>query len=372
MNVGFLCIGEGGSNIGEYAAQKGFPVITVNSAQVDLDKLKIIPKDSRIHLSGWEGAGRNREIGKEAMITHSEEIFESSKKKFKDCDIIFVVGSSSGGTGSGGLPVGIEILSGLDCNIGAITILPEINESPKARMNSLECFSELSKFENLSSVVVIDNEKAKEIFDDKDKSKVYQLSNEQFIDNLQEVISLTRQTSYTSNFDKNDFLEVIGERGCTIISKTQVPVSELTNHQLIANSIKDSWSKVCSPDIWKEQILKAAILGKIPREMTSDIDLELIFNSVGTPYEIFEAYYDNSEHSNYCIFYTVLSGLFFPLERLEEIEKTVQDVEQTLINKVEIARSQTFETSNWGSKFKRNNKREENNQTLSERLAKFQ
>lgn len=371
MKIGFLTIGEGGSNIGEYAAQKGFPVITVNSAQVDLDKLKIIPKDSRIHLSGWEGAGRNREIGKEAMITHSEKIFEITNDKFEDCDMVFAVGSSAGGTGSGGLPIGIEILSGLDCSIGAITILPEIGESPKANMNALECFSELSKFENLGSVIVIDNEKSKKVFENKDKSKIYEESNKQFIDNLQDVMLLTRKSSYTSNFDKNDFLEIIGERGCTIIAKTVISTDEIKEPQNIADSIKDSWNKVCSPDLWKGQILKAAILGRVPKEITTMVDSNLIFKDTGTPYEIFEAYYPNDEFKNHCIFYTVLSGLVFPTERLNEIEKGIQLIEQSLIDKVEVARKQTFETTNWNTKFKRNSKKQENKPSLSDRLAKF-
>lgn len=372
MKVGFLSIGEGGSNVGEYAAQKGFSVVTVNSAQVDLDKLKIIPKELRIHLSGWEGAGRNREIGKEAMITHSDKVFEIVNSKFEDFDMVFAVGSSAGGTGSGGLPIGIEILSGLECNVGAMTILPEVGESPKANMNALECFSELSKFENLGSIIVIDNEKAKKVFENKDKSKIYEESNKQFIDNLQDVITLTRKSSYTSNFDKNDLLEIIGERGCTIIAKATIPIEEIKDSQAIADSIKDSWNKVCSPDLWKGQIVKAAILGRVPKEMTTMVDSNLIFKDTGTPYEIFEAYYSNEECKNHCIFYTVLSGLVFPTERLNEIEKGIQLIEESLLEKVEVARNQTFETTNWNTKFKRTPKKKETKSTLSERLAKFQ
>ncbi|MDF2534018.1 MAG: hypothetical protein K0R18_175 [Bacillales bacterium] len=373
LKIGFLTIGEGGSNIGEYAAGKGCPVIAVNSAKIDLGKLKAVPKDSRIHLAGWEGAGRNRDVGKEAMIAHAETISEKARVKHDECDIVFVVGSTGGGTGSGALPVGVEILSDFKKHVGAITILPALRESPKAHMNSLECFSEMSQFEDLGGVFTIDNEKAEEIFKGQDRTSIYELSNQQIIDNLVEVSALTGQSSYVSNFDKNDLLEVLSDRGCTVISKIIVPIDKLKNSLDIVNAIRDSWKQVCSPDIAYGQIVKAVVLGKIPKEMTSIIDVKKVFEETGMPYDIIEAYYPNTDHQNHCIFYTILSGLAFPVERLNQIEINVQKIEQDLMDRMESSRNQTFKTSNWNSKFKSNLGKEKERTTLSlaEKLAKY-
>lgn len=372
LKIGFLTLGEGGSNIGEYAANKGFPVIAANSASIDLEGLKIIPKDSRIHFKGWEGAGRNREIGKDAIICNAESIFEKAKIKFENCDMIFVVAATGGGTGSGALPVGIEIASGIKDNVGAITILPSMSESPKSHMNSLECFSEMSQIEQLNSVFVIDNEKSNEIFNGKDRSEIYSLSNQQVIDNLADVIALTNQTSYVSNFDKNDLLEVLSDRGCTIISKVMVTTDEIKSSQDIVNAIRNSWKLVCAPDLSYGQIVKAAILGKIPKDLTSMIDAKKIFEDTGMPYDIIEAYYPNNEHQNHCIFYTVLSGLSFPMDRLNQIEQNVQKIEQDLMDRVESSKNQTFKTSNWNSKFKNaKTAKEKPTTSLSEIMSKF-
>jgi cell division GTPase FtsZ len=372
LKIGFLTIGEGGSNIGEYAAQKGFPVIAINSAKIDLDKLKVIPKDCRIHLEGWEGAGRNREIGRDAVIAHAETIFEKAKTKFNDCDMIFVVASTAGGTGSGGLQVGIEIVSDLKEFVGAIAILPESKESPKAHMNALECFSELSKYQQLSSVFVIDNERAKDIIGGTDKTKIYQESNRQIIDNIASIAALTDQSSFVSNFDKNDCLAILNERGCTMISKVQIPINEIKQPLDIVVKIRESWEYVVSPELGHGQIVKAAVLGRIPREMTSIIDTKAIFEETGIPYDIVEAYYPNNEHQNHAIFYTMLSGLSFPMDRLKELEKGIQAIEQELVDKSELSRNQHFETGDWNSKFKRTIKVEhEKKPSLSERLSKF-
>lgn len=371
LKIGFLAIGEGGSNIGEYAAQSGFDVIAINTAKLDLDNLKVIPKENRIHLDGYEGAGRNRDIGKEAVINNVDKVFEKINKKFENCQIVFVVGSTAGGTGSGGLPIGIEILSELKNNVHAITILPDSNESPKAKMNSLECFSELSQHKQLNSTFIIDNDKANAIYQGKDRSQIYQLSNRQIIDNFAEICGLTRETSLVSNFDMNDLFELINERGHTIISKVTVPVSEMRESIDIVNVIRNSWKEVCSPDIGFGQIVKAGVFGKIPAELTSKIDTQKIFEETGMPYDIMEAYYPNTEHQNHCIFYTVLSGLAFPNERLNKMELEIQEIEQQLIERVETSRTQSFKTSNWGSKFKKEKPVQEKQMSLQERLARF-
>lgn len=369
MKIGFLCFGEGGSNIGEYAAQKGFPVIVVNSAKIDLDKIQIVPKDCRIHLDGWEGAGRDREIGKEATMSHLEKLFKKSKEKFEDCDIVFAVGSAAGGTGSGALPIGIEILSEIKNNVCAITILPSNNESPKAHMNALECFSELSQYEQLNSTFIIDNQKTVEVFNGNDRTKLYNLSIHQLIDNFSEVCSLTSKTSLISNFDKNDLTEILNERGFAIVSKVTIPTAELKSSSDVINVIRKSWNEICSPEIEYGQIVKAGVFGKIPKEITSIIDVKKIFEETGMPYDIIESYYENTDHPDHCIFYTLLTGLSYPMERLTRMEQEVQAIEQELFEKVENSRTQTFITTSWGNKFKRNGENLKQVTTVSKRLS---
>lgn len=352
LKIGFLAIGEGGSNIVEYAAEKGFSTIAINSAKIDLDKLKIIPEDCKIHLDGWEGAGRNRETGKQAVLAHTKSIFKKVSEKFKDFDMVFVVASTAGGTGSGGLPVTIEILTELEIPIGAVTILPDKNESPKAHMNALECFSDLSQFEQLNSTFIIDNDRANTIFKGYDKSEIYQSSNKQLIDNFAEICKLTSQASFVSNFDKNDLLEILNERGYTLISKVTVPTDELNNSDDIISTIRNSWDMVSSPNVGYGQIVKAGIFGIVPKKLTSMIDAKRIFEETGIPYDITEAYYSNEDKEN-CTFYTILSGLSFPMSRLKKMEQEMQLIESELIEKIETSRTQSFQTSGWGSKFKR-------------------
>lgn len=368
VKFGILSIGEGGSNIGEYASQKGFPVIAVNTAKIDLSKLKNVHEDSKIHLHGWEGAGRNREVGRESILHFGDQIFEKAKVKFNDCDLIFVAGSTSGGTGSGGLPIGIEIISAIKERVGVITTLPDEDESAKAQMNCLECFSELSNFEQLASMFIVDNQRFKEVFGEVNRSKYYQLSTQQVIDNLHEVSLLCSQTSYVSNFDKHDLMSILLERGVCLISKLQVPIESISNSDSFSQLIKGAMKKTCSPTIYDSQIVKAAILGKVSPDVTTLINTKNIFDNI--PYDLIEAYYTNSEHQNHGIFYSLASGLSFPMERLKSIEQSIKLVEQDLVDKFENSQSQKFESENWSSKFKKTKPSKEK-LSLSQRLERF-
>lgn len=371
VKMGILAFGEAGSNIAEQATSKGISSVVVNTAKLDLNKLKNIPSDCKIHLEGWEGAGRNRDEGKEAAIKYAEQIAEKAYQKLHDCDIVFVAGSCAGGTGSGGLPIGIEIVSEFKNYVGVITILPDINESLKAQMNTLECFSELSQFEQLGSIFVIDNEKIRQIYQNKTKREIYQITNSQLIDNLVEAASLTRQTSYISNFDENDLLEILNERGCCTISKVHIPADEVQTSSQLSEFIQHSWYMNCFSDSNKGQIVKSAILAKIAEHSTNLIDHEQIFSEIGMPYDIIESYYSNEGNSNHYTIYTILSGLSFPENRLSRIENIIQDAEEKLTKQIEIARTQKFQTNKWTSKFNRNKKENIQKESLKERLSKF-
>lgn len=371
MKIGILSFGEAASQIAEFAISRGYEVIVANTAKLDLNKLKNVPTDCKLHLEGWEGAGRNREEGREAALIHAELIAQKVETKFHDCDVVFVAGSCGGGTGSGGLQVGIEIVSTIKNYVGVITTLPDINESVRAQMNTLECFSELSQFEQLGSVFILDNEKLRQNFPDKNKKELHVLSNTEFIDNLNEISRLTTQDSYLSNFDKNDFLDIINERGCTTISKIHIPAEEIKSDADLAKMIQKSWVLSSHPSGEQGQIVKAAILAKMPEKSTKLINHELIFQEIGMPYDIMEGYYYNEGNDNHYTIYTILSGLSFPNERLAQMESLSQQAEQKLMKQIETARTQTFSTNNWTSKFNRDNKKETPKESLKDRLARF-
>lgn len=162
LQFGILGIGQCGSSIAEYAYRKGFKAVIANTAEVDLKKIEYIPNDCKIYLGGG-GAGRERAVGASYMVDSVEKVLGKCRQQFENCDAVFVAASAAGGTGSGALPIGLEILMSFKKYVGCIVALPEDIESPKSKMNTLDCFSQVSQLDDLGSVFIIDNEKAKQL-----------------------------------------------------------------------------------------------------------------------------------------------------------------------------------------------------------------
>lgn len=356
LKFGILGLGQCGGSIAEYAITKGFKAVVANTAKVDLDQIKYISNDCKLHLGG-KGAGRSREIGQNTMIENAEMVYNKCLEEFKDCDAVLVAASGGGGTGSGALPVAVDILTSINKYVAAILVLPEKSESPKSKMNTLECFKQLTEIENLGSIFIIDNNKVKELHPTFSRKIIYSVANKQIIDYLCQLNELTDLPSYVSNFDASDLLSIIEERGYTLISKSEYLIDKVENEYELADRVRKSWENSYQPNFEGGQIVKGAIIGKIEEDASININPELIFQETGMPYDFNDIYFypedtifDNKKKNE---IFTILSGLSFPNGRLNEIEDQIKDVEDKLVINFNNSQNQTFNTESWNSKFVR-------------------
>ena len=369
LKFGILGLGQAGSNIAEYAITKGFTSVAVNTAKVDLNLLKYVPAENRLFLNGYNGAGRNRDIGKEAIVENAEALFELCKSKFEDCDVVFVAAAGGGGTGSGALPVAVDILLEMFSVVNVIFVLPDNLESPSSKMNAYDCFSQLSENTQVGSIFIIDNQKGKDLIPKDPKFKVHKTINKQIIDILYEINQLTERFSYTNNFDDRDLLDILYTRGCTLISKA-VCNDNLYSDNDVSSLIRSSWTETYSPVYNTENILKAAILGKIHHNASGNINLEQIFNG-NCPYDIKDSLYE--PQGDQTCFYSIFSGLEFPQDRLYRMKNDIEKVQESLIKRIDTSQNQKINTVDWKINAPRIDKQLQNKDSisLSEKLKKF-
>ncbi|MFS0841339.1 cell division GTPase [Paenibacillus sp. 1P03SA] len=138
IKYGFIGLGQGGSKIvdafaGIRSPKDGEPVYTcmiVNSNLGDMKPLRNIPKHLQFGLKGYEqGVGKNPEIGKKAFLENGEEIFTQIAERMSDCQMIFVVGSMGGGTGTGAINVLIDAIADyIGIPVASIVSLPAPHE----------------------------------------------------------------------------------------------------------------------------------------------------------------------------------------------------------------------------------------------------
>lgn len=373
MNKQLMIIGMGqcGGNICDVAESFGFATMAINSYQGDLDSLKRVP--DRIHLKGHNGAGKNRENGKDALKENIEPIINSIANKANQPHIkaVMVAFSADGGTGSGSGPLLMEILTEVlpDKIIGGIIIMPTLDESIGALANSSECISEISNIENIGACLFVDNHKVLNEFKTT-KKQMYAKTNADVVYYLNEICTASNEKSSDGNFDEADLLAVLSSRGSMIISKTLVPSNMAdVNHQ-----IKGSWDRR-SPFITPEndgKIVNAAFIYHTIETVVSKVSKSQLFAEVGTPIEVYDGYYSFDKTTQYIV--SILSGLSFPYKRLNEMEEIIETHKSKIETNIQSSLTQKFENkSGWVGGLKNNRKKESNSkQSITDKLKRFQ
>ncbi len=104
---GFVGLGQMGGNVVKSIHVKGCPVMAANTAQSDLDGLDI-PEEYKYHILGGYGSSKERKKAKQLLAENNCENFNllinEIKERFKECHVIFLMGSSGGGSGSAMVP----------------------------------------------------------------------------------------------------------------------------------------------------------------------------------------------------------------------------------------------------------------------------
>ena len=150
LNVGVIGLGNTGNQIASLAyEQLKIPVMAVNSSEKDLETINNnIPKKLITDADGEsKGAGKNRQLAKK-YLKDSIMTFLSSEDVqdfVGDLDVLFIVSSTGGGTGSGTSLIMSSIIASMFVDVHVITIgvLPVMNEALSAHVNTLEYLNEL-------------------------------------------------------------------------------------------------------------------------------------------------------------------------------------------------------------------------------------
>lgn len=294
--ISFVAVGQAAGNIGKLFEQKGYAVIYVNTSQEDLDTLE--KAKFKYHIPQGEGCNKDRRKAKQLVIDDFDNIAAEIESKVK-AEMIFVIFASGGGTGSGAGPMLIDLLIDEGKTVGAITIIPALDESPKSHMNSYECFSELTKISGTGSCFIIDNGNG-------EKLKL----NDIFADSFAAFLEIPeKHKSIKGNIDKAEIMETLKAHGVSIVVRSKGKESAD-----VIQAVKESALAPLEPDRVVKYIT-ASLAGN-----TQMADLEKAF---GMPLDNFQTF--NDDETICCI-----SGLTYPKMRLDAVYSKVAETKEQI------------------------------------------
>lgn len=303
--IGFVCIGQAGGNIGNILEQRGFNCLFVNSSEEDLKTLNV---KYRYHIPEGEGCNHDREKAISLIKKHYKKIVEQVNDKLYHQNLIYLVFSAGGGTGSGSSSILLEALNACTNakNFGCITILPSENEAPKSHMNAYKCYQELSCIDRLASVFTIDNNKGNKF-----------TLNSTFAELFCSVLDFPKHIDVRGNTDIAEVREMLMARGNAVITTCN------QSNNLTSGIIR-SWEQNIFADLELDKHIVYMGLS-----LSDTVDVEDLKRHIGYPLDVFTNYNQNRT-------VTLLTGLTFPKTRISKIvdnlNRNKDTIKNTLLN----------------------------------------
>jgi cell division GTPase FtsZ len=152
--------GSGGTFAKYYTRQK-FPAsvktIAINTAINDLKGLVDTRAEDRLHVPYLHGVGANRTLGKQVFEDNKEMIMSEVDRR-GSFDLIFLITSAAGGSGSSFAPLLVrELKNAYNAPIICIAVLPFREEGSIFLQNAAFCLKDLVEAKS-TGVLLVDNQ----------------------------------------------------------------------------------------------------------------------------------------------------------------------------------------------------------------------
>jgi cell division GTPase FtsZ len=152
--------GSSGTFAKYYTRQK-FPAsvktIAINTAINDLKGLEDTRAEDRLHVPYLHGVGANRTLGKQVFEANKEMIMSEIDRR-GSFDLIFIVTSAAGGSGSSFAPLLVrELQNAYTAPVICIVVLPLRTEGSIFLQNAAFCLKDLIEVKS-SGVLLVDNQ----------------------------------------------------------------------------------------------------------------------------------------------------------------------------------------------------------------------
>ena len=347
IKIGIIGIGSCGSQIAVLANKTAqFPAVIMNSSQRDVDAVG----DDRfptVVFGSKSGAGKNRDLANDYLQRNIKEVLqqESIKKVVEGNDLIAIVSSTGGGTGSGTAPMLEDILNHvyndkveredekkMFINIG---ILPSLGESIGSQRNTKDYLEQLIEKCPERRYMLFDNNRVKGSM-----VQVNETVNKEVVDALRVIRGDYSLSSKYSMIDENDTRKIITTPGMIFVDTIKdfhegsIPVDGSLEDLVIDHINRQNC--MAKPD--RNHVVK--YLGFISTleptlHQYFDENLPEVRATFGEPHEDFRHFAVNEDDFGGNSLSVIMSGMSAPENRIAEIRDRVIKADQDIVQRTE-------------------------------------
>ena len=320
LKLSVIGVGNAGCQAVQLAKQHGHNVFAINSSEKDLNDNIVDKSIGAVLIGNKRGAGKNRTTAKEFLKDELKALFNNEQfiEVVEPADVVVVVGSTAGGTGSGIGPLLTNRIQATYPSKVCIFFgtLPKHSESAQAQFNALECVNEASHEALKMPYMLADLSK----FENEANDVAFSKMTEYVVDCLNILRGDLLVETPFGMIDETDLLTILAEPGYMSIyhlkDLTQKKLEGKSTQGMLIDEIKNSPATM----IQKDGIVhKMGIMINTPEQVDDPCkagNFSELQEFVGFPLDTF---------SNYAVAQTpkgevalIMSGLSKPVDRMSE------------------------------------------------------
>ena len=208
-------IGGGGNNAVNHMFERGIKDVNFVVCNTDLQALgkSLVPVKAQIGeaLTEGRGAGSKPEIGRQAAVESINDVMETLSGNTK---MVFLTAGMGGGTGTGAAPVIAEACKKAGWLTIAVVTIPFKGEGKARIKQAIDGINKLK--DNVDSLLVIKNEKLREIYGDQPVSVAFSKADDILTTAVKSIAEIITVTGYI-NVDFADVETVMKNSGVAIM-----------------------------------------------------------------------------------------------------------------------------------------------------------
>lgn len=334
LNVGVIGLGNTGNQIAALAAEElKIPAMAINSSEKDLET--IANKIPKILISDTEGvskgAGKNRALAKSYLKDSILSIIskEDVQTFISDLNVLFLVSSTGGGTGSGTALLMANIISSMfvDTHVIIVGILPVMSEALSAHVNSLEYLNELyGNLEN-QTYMLYDNDSLYNI----PSYKMMDTINREVVKDIDVLRCTFNYTTKYDSIDEQDMKRLISFPGRIMVTRLE----DLKERDLDKSSIEDLLiSKIKNTkhvELQRDRKVTATgIIVNLSEQVFNDFDnhIPAVREFIGDPDHDFNHLAINEDRKMPNNVFLIMSGMSQVNDRIQKISDRIEEIEE--------------------------------------------
>jgi len=329
LNVGVVGIGNAGSQVAALAMEKlGINVLAINSSEKDLQTISSqVPHKL---IGDARGAGKERSAAKEFLKGSIMKIVNDKElSDLFDVDVLFVISSTGGGTGSGAAIMFTDIISELLSNTKVICvgILPTLKEAFSTQLNTIEYMRELYDTLGDATYMLYDNDKLSKL----PSTTMMQTINEAIVSDIDVIRGTYQLPTRFSSIDEKDMSKIISVKGRIAIASIrdikEKDIDEVSIEELIIKEFKTN--SHC--ELQRDNIVyRTGVIANLSDRINEKFDSHIpeVQEFIGVPVEEFEHVVINTDRHLPNNVFLIAAGLTQVNDRIRKINDRIDEINE--------------------------------------------